>query len=620
MTPPDPYRYFRIEANEIVGQLERGLLDLEHRPGGDIVARLLRGVHTLKGAARIVKHTAIAELAHTLEDVLAPLRSSGVGPLDAAVALVGQISGHVAALSQAPVAVAVTAVSDAAALPRISATLLDDLLGGVAEAHARFAALRGALASSPKLVGAAQLAELDAVGRALRVVRDEAEQLRLLPASAIVSSLERTARDAARASGKQIELAFSGGDARIDAQVLTGLHGALIQLVRNAVAHGIEPPTARLAAGKPAAGRIAVDLRIAGDRVVVRCEDDGGGIDIAAVRAAAIARGLVEPDAMPDDRALIALLLGGGLSTSREVTPLAGRGIGLDVVRAAAWTLGGEVAVRSRPGIGVAISIEVPFAVAAVATLGVVAGDHTVAIPRVAVRRVIGLGRDALAAGTVVLDDASCALVALTRILGGPRGRPALAVVIADGGSLAAVAVDRVLGIEHLVVRATGPAIPVDPVVRGFALDDDGLPRPVLDAAVLMAAVRAAPPEPAPEPKLVRPILVVDDSLTTRMLEQSILEAAGYQVDVAASAELGLAKVAERDYGLYLVDVEMPGLDGFGFVAAIRALGQVPAILVTSRDTLEDRQRGEAVGAQGYLVKGMLDQRELLALVARLLA
>ncbi|HET9623492.1 MAG TPA: response regulator, partial [Kofleriaceae bacterium] len=409
--------------------------------------------------------------------------------------------------------------------------------------------------------------------------------------------------------GKPARFVSAGGDVRVDARVLTGVHGALVQLVRNAAVHGIEPEAERRAAGKPAAGRIALDVRMHGDHVVLCCEDDGRGIDFAAVRDAAIARGQLAAGAAPSPEQLIALLLRGGLSTARGVTPLAGRGIGLDVVSDAARVLGGEVRVRSQPGVGTAITLEVPCTVIATAALSVVAGAHTAAIPQAAVRRVVRRAE---------LPD--LALGSLARILGGAPGPELLAVVIADGPAQAAVAIDRVLDLDHLVVRPLAASIPVSPVVRGVALDDAGVVRPVLDPGPLIAAVTAAPFVAPAAPARHPPILVVDDSLTTRTLEQSMLEAAGYEVDVAASAELGLARAAARSYGLFLVDVEMPGLDGFGFIAAIRARSQTPAVLVTSRDTPEDRARGRAVGAQGYLIKGALDQHELLALVARLIA
>jgi len=178
--------------------------------------------------------------------------------------------------------------------------------------------------------------------------------------------------------------------------------------------------------------------------------------------------------------------------------------------------------------------------------------------------------------------------------------------------------VTRTLGVETVVVRALPDGAPIDPTVWGIALDAEGQPRPVIDPAASALAARKIVVAPIAAPVRSRPILIVDDSLTTRMLERSILESAGYDVELAASAEEGLAKAERTGYALFLVDVEMPGMDGFAFITEIRArreLSSIPAILVTSRSSPDDRRRGTAVGAQGYVVKGEFDQVQLLRMI-----
>jgi two-component system chemotaxis sensor kinase CheA len=198
------------------------------------------------------------------------------------------------------------------------------------------------------------------------------------------------------------------------------------------------------------------------------------------------------------------------------------------------------------------------------------------------------------------------------------------AIVHADGG-LAAIGVDRLAGTSTLVARPLPDLAPAVPVIGGVSMDLDGNPRLVMDAHGLVAeALRAtgSAPSEMPEPAERLPILVVDDSLTTRMLERSILESAGYEVDLAASGEEGLEKARAREYGLFLTDIDMPGIDGFTFVAETRAdptLAHVPAILVSSRSSAEDRERGAAAGASAYVVKGEFDQGELLGHIRRLI-
>jgi len=195
-------------------------------------------------------------------------------------------------------------------------------------------------------------------------------------------------------------------------------------------------------------------------------------------------------------------------------------------------------------------------------------------------------------------------------------------VVVRSGSALAAFGVERLLGITHVVVRPLPALAAADPVVACASIDADGSPQLMLDPAGLVAAAarnRTLAAEVAEPARL--PVLVVDDSLTTRMLEQSILESAGYEVDLASSAEEALAKAQLRRYGMFLVDVEMPGMDGFEFVTRTRAdpvLRAVPAILVTSRSSPEDRRRGTEAGARGYIMKSEFDQGQLLECIREL--
>jgi two-component system chemotaxis sensor kinase CheA len=228
---------------------------------------------------------------------------------------------------------------------------------------------------------------------------------------------------------------------------------------------------------------------------------------------------------------------------------------------------------------------------------------------------------------TVVYDGQAIPFVPLRRSLRGPAalapaggGGGRSAIVLRGATASAAVGVDRLLGTASLVLRPLPPFAPADRVIAGAAIDGEGTPQLVLDPIELVASAfrsaRTPPATTAPEAR--PPILVIDDSLTTRMLEQSILESAGYEVELATSAEEGLEKAHARRYRLFLVDVEMPGMDGFSFVTTTRAdpvLREVPAILVTSRNAPEDRRRGMDAGASGYVVKGDFDQGQLLAVI-----
>lgn len=618
----DPYRYFRLEARELLDQFGDGVLALE-RGDNPAVPRLLRLAHTLKGAARVVKLPRIAERAHAIEEALERYRDgAGAVPRECVGTVLdhlGDIARQVAALDE-PEAAAPGAEPAIRTL-RTELAEIDALCDGIGEVQGRLNRLCGAAEASgdPRLSAA-----IDGLGRELRQLRDAAERLRLVPAAALFAPLERTARDAARQLGKEIAFTGSGGDIRLDAAVLGAVQAALVQIVRNAVAHGIEPPALRRAAGKSAAGQIAVSVSRRGPDIVFSCSDDGGGVDLEAVRRAAAGRGLGAAAATASAEELIALLLRGGISTAARVGEIAGRGIGLDVVRDAIDGIGGTVAVRTQRGAGTAVSLVVPLSRAALDALVVEADGTVAAIPLDAVERAVRIADEAPArVGALDTDSGPVPYARLGRLFDGCRAarsgaRPA--VILAAGDDRIALGIDRLHGCATVVVQPLPPALPASPLVAGASLDAEGRPLLVLDPSGLAAAARRADAaEPAAATETPRPpVLVIDDSLTTRMLEQGILESAGYQVDVAASGEEGLRLARGKRYGLFLVDVEMPGMDGYEFVARTRAdpqLRDIPAILVTSRSAPEDVARGEAAGAAGYIVKSAFDQARLLAMI-----
>lgn len=681
----DPYRYFRVEARELLEGLTHGVLQLEKgAAGAEDVAALLRHAHTLKGAARVVKQSAIAELAHAVEGMLAPHRDAKrpLPPEHGSELLraLDAIAGHLRGLDAPP-----DAVGAEGARPRAEDTLetlrveipeMDSLLRGITEARVRLGALQRAVGtaahlgelatlildqleprrldrasgSSPATLRVQSLAEELRVGldrlqqsltadvqrvhRELDAARDVADRLRLVPTRTVFALLERAVRDAAQSLGKSVEFEASGGDVRLDANVLAALRDALLHVVRNAVAHGLEGEGERVGAGKPATGYVRLKVKRRGARVSLSCQDDGRGVDVEAVRQAAVARGLLsaaEAASLEPDK-VSRLLLVGGLTTTRQVTELSGRGIGLDVLREAVARLKGSASIVSEPGRGTTIEITVPVSLAVVTGLVVEAAGTAAVIPLDVIRRTFRAeGSDIATAGTgdsVLFEGKAVPLLGLDRALGRSgaairSNRPRSAVVVQVGDRIAAVLVDRILHTSEFVVRTLPAVVHADPIIAGATLDAEGNPQLVLDAAGLISAVERKPGAPTvdavPRPP---PVLVVDDSLTTRMLEQSILESAGYEVDLAVSGEDALSKARQRRYGIFIVDVEMPGIDGFEFVARSRKdpdLRDTPAILVTSRDAPEDRLRGREVGAHAYIVKSEFDQGQLLHTIRTLI-
>ncbi|WP_433383265.1 hybrid sensor histidine kinase/response regulator [Actinoplanes sp. CA-142083] len=695
----DPLRYFRIEARELVDQISAAVLDLDQQPGPDLVARLLRFAHTLKGAARVVKQSAIADRAHEFEEVLVPHRGDAT-PIAAdevreLLRLNDEIARYVAELEQpqapvpaqpsepahpaAPAQAAPPAAGgpadkheDDAPAPRAVTADLDELLDAIGEANARIAPLRdgrdnlarlhrGVEALGERLRTGRQIAEaesadaraavqrlaselgalgrrwtdaVDQVERELDEVRGRAEGLRLVAAGTIFTALHRAVHDAAEAEGKRVRFVVHGAETRMGPHLLNQVNGAFLHVVRNAVVHGIESEQGRQAAGKPAEGTVTVEVQRRGRWAHFRCTDDGRGFDLTALRRIAEARGLLPAGVEPEPQELVDLVLHGGISTSDTVTEVAGRGIGMDVARDVAAQLNGTVSIVNRPGAGATVEIVVPLTLLSMNGLIVEASGTVATMPMDAVRRCVRLPRDeaatALASGRIAHEGQVVPFLPLARTLTYARDNQAgsgasVAVVLSADEQTVAVGVDRLAGTTTLVARPLPDLAPATPVIGSVCIDLDGNPRLVLDPHGLVAAARADPESGGLPPEVFapqRPILVVDDSLTTRMLERSILESAGYEVDLAASAEEGLDVAHARDYGLFLTDIDMPGMNGFEFVERTRAdpeLAAVPAILVSSRSSAEDRRRGEEAGAAAYVVKGEFNQEELLAHIRRLI-
>jgi two-component system, chemotaxis family, sensor kinase CheA len=476
---------------------------------------------------------------------------------------------------------------------------------------------------------------VDQVERELDEVRGRAEGLRLVPAGTIFTALRRAVRDAADAEGKRVRFQATGADVRMGPYLLNLISGAFLHVVRNAVVHGIEPERQRLAAGKPVEGTVTVHVERRGRYAEFRCTDDGRGFDLPRLRRTAEERGLLDPGSATDAQKLLDLVLHGGISTAAGVTEVAGRGIGMDVARDVALQLGGEVSITNQPGQGATVRLVVPLTLLSMNGLIVEASGTTAMMPLDAVRRCVRLSADEMAAATATArlaheGEVLPFLPLATALHATPPEESAagsgVAIVLAADRDTVAIGVDRLAGTTTLVARPLPDLSPAAPVIGSVSIDLDGNPRLVLDAHGLVAEARheskAERSDSAAVARPRLPILVVDDSLTTRMLERSILESAGYEVDLAASGEEGLEKARARAYGLYLTDIDMPGIDGFTFVAQTRAdpaLATVPAILVSSRASAEDRRRGAEAGASAYVVKGEFNQEELLAHIRRLI-
>jgi two-component system chemotaxis sensor kinase CheA len=479
----------------------------------------------------------------------------------------------------------------------------------------------------------------DALNLSMSMTRlqDEVRRVRMVPFQTLVPGLQRAVRDVARSEDKYVAFAIEGREVELDKKVLETLKDPLLHLLRNAVIHGLETPEERTAAGKPDEGQINLTIRQQGSEVHIAVQDDGRGFDVEALRRTSADNGgpMFDSDANPND-IIATVAFRPGISTMKHVTELAGRGVGLDVVRQNIVNLRGRIKIENMPGQGVTISLAVPVSLTMSRGLLVQVGPERYALPLISVEKIVEARETFTIGGRAALriEDRPVPLVSLASILERPvseakNGKKPLAVIVSLAEERLAVQVDDILTEQELAVKAlTSPLVHVRNV-EGAALLATGDPIVVLNVADLIKSARGAPVirqtastdgagEPHPRPH----ILVVDDSITTRTLEKNILEAAGYQVTTAIDGRQALEKLEAGTFDLAVMDVQMPHLDGFALTQHLRDSAQYrlfPIILVTSLDSREDREQGMRVGADAYIVKRGFDQAELLEAIERLL-
>lgn len=462
-------------------------------------------------------------------------------------------------------------------------------------------------------------------------------RVRMLPLEGAVPRWRLVVAEAAHTLGKEARLAADVGDLELDRQILEALHDPVMHLLRNAVAHGIEHPDEREAAGKARTGTVTLRAVPVGAMVALEVADDGRGLDPVRIRGRAVELGLLAPAERAGPAELAELLFAPGFSTTREADEVSGRGVGLDVVRRRVSELGGLARVVVGVPTGAVFRLEVPSSLVSTRGLRVRSGAVACVLPASYVART--LRADPADVGSVdggsVLSPGGRApmrLRWLASVLGVPRAADPhrlLVVVLADGDSApVGLVVDELLGEEEFVTGRLPWNVPPLRGVAGAAVSPDGRVALVLDAPALVAEARAGEARPDPPqvagPAARRRILVVDDSLTSRTLEKSILTAAGYEVAVEVDGEAAwdVLTAGGAPFDLVVSDVQMPRLDGLGLTRRIRAHAateRVPVILVTSLESEADLAQGADAGADEYIVKGRFDQQTLLDAVARLI-
>jgi len=473
-------------------------------------------------------------------------------------------------------------------------------------------------------------------GRLDRGLRHKLFELRSLPFGSLAERLRRTVRQTAAQLAREAELNIEGEAVAIDRAVLQRLAAPLEHMLRNAVAHGIEPAPIRIAAGKAPAGSIRLAMEQSEDENVLTLTDDGAGLDLDQIRAQAVQLGLIAAGAPVSERMLYSLIFAPGLSTAITVTAASGRGVGLDVVRAEVRALGGSIEVSSEHGFGTCFRIRFPTSLSFTQALLVRSGARLHAIPATLVEQVCELHANALQAarveGRIVWNGQDYRFVELAQLLGDHDATPVThrsnSVLLLQGdGERAAVHVEQVLRKQPIELKNIGPQLARVRGIAGatiigkgdvvFILDPDEL---IMHAAPRVA--RETPSEPpATQTTSPRTILVVDDSLTMRRATARLLTRAGYRVLVARDGVDALQQIEEIRPDLVIADIEMPHMDGFELATHLRSdprTARIPIVVVTSLIAAKHRHRAVDLGVNVFLGKPYAEER-LLADVGALI-
>jgi two-component system chemotaxis sensor kinase CheA len=457
----------------------------------------------------------------------------------------------------------------------------------------------------------------------------------------VFNTFPRAVRDLAKQFNKDVELEIEGGDTELDKKVLEEINDPLIHIMRNAVDHGIESVADRATAGKPGKGTIHLAARQEGDHIVIEISDDGAGIDPDKVRAAAVRKGFISQAeaASMSDREARYLIFEAGFSTSAIITEISGRGVGMDVVREfVVEKLKGSLDVQSELGKGSVFRLTIPLTLAIIRALLVRVSGRVFALPTASIEETLRIEPSEVikVEGREVIrrQRRTIPLVHMRDVLGleavPPEGKKLPMVTVGFSGHRMGFLVDGFAGEQQIVIKPLGTHLQRVDNVAGVTILGAGEIVPILNVPDLMnharhrAGVRVRQDVVAPQVESgPKTILICEDSFTTRELERSIFEAAGYDVETAIDGAIGFAKLKEGlQVKAVVTDVQMPNMTGFQLTRAIKgddALKHIPVVIVTSLEREEEKAEGIDAGADAYITKSVFNQDTLIDTVERLI-
>ena len=486
-------------------------------------------------------------------------------------------------------------------------------------------------------------AAIVAQARLNREVQQELMTVRMMPFGSLSDRLYRIVRQTSKQLNKRANLEITGSQVELDRSVLDKIGAPLEHMLRNAIVHGLENRELRVARGKPDIGEISLALKQEGNEIILSFSDDGAGLDFERIRARAIDAGLLSMDDQPDTTHLADLIFTPGFSTEEEVSQVAGRGVGMDVVKTEIASLGGRIETITTPGQGTEFRLFIPLTLAVTKALIVRAGNKRYAIPSVMIEQVLDLKEGAL---TRIRDAGSAEWMGhhypfsyLPHLLGDTQALPEQhrqywTLLLRSGARRISIQVDELLGNQEIVVKNIGPQLARVIGVDGATVLGNGQVVLILNPVALSTrapVVEFVAPVPIAAPTLVEgeataatlpTVMVVDDSLTVRKITGRLLAREGYQVILAKDGVEALECLTDVIPDVMIVDIEMPRMDGFDLTRNIRAdnhLKAIPIIMITSRTADKHRTYALELGVNNYLGKPYQEE-ELLNLVAGFVA
>jgi len=473
-------------------------------------------------------------------------------------------------------------------------------------------------------------------------LEERIKSVRVLPLATIFHMFPRMVRDIAREKNKNIELIISGSETSVDKKIIEEIKSPLIHIIRNSIDHGIEEPQTRIKNGKNPVGKIFLAAYHLENSVLIEIIDDGHGINIEAIKRKVLQKQLLaqeELDSMTEEQ-IMNIIFWPGFSTGETVTDISGRGIGLDIVYTKISQLNGKVKIKSTLGEGCRVSIQLPVTMATIKSFLVEVNSQKFAIPTSTIKTTLLISPENIfykeGKKTIIVEDTTVPICNLCDALdlaeNKQKNKKLVVIVVQSEDIQVGFIVDKLIGDQEILHKNLSPPLLRVRNIAGVTTLGSGELCLILNIGDLVKSAYSkfgvvekriiTDKNPEQDKAGEKRILVVDDSLTTRILERNILKAAGYNVTVAVNGLEALTKIATEDYDIIITDVEMPEINGFELTERLREqekFKNIPIILVTSLSSEIDRRKGLGLGANAYLTKGNFNQDELLANVKKLL-